>query len=327
MDRYQVISRVIALFLAQFLLCSLSSRGQINVSDYKLSLGTADFKGQQFVLLRQFQLNGIVVYLTADPISLQTKILAATELDHIMAETFPQLCLKLGNTPYVRALLKAQAEAIPMQDAGITHAFPKENGITLTIDLCPSHKGLDRSIFTSLIEAFKNIEQPVPIALSLTGKFLFAHQGDIAWLKSLASTGQLSITWVNHTYNHHYDPSRPLSQNFLLEPGTDINSEILKLESAMIANGLLPSVFFRFPGLISTQQLVNQVGSYGLIAVGSDAWLAKGQEAKPGSLVLIHGNGNEPIGVEDFIKLLRTQAPAVQKRQWLLYDLRQSAGQ
>ncbi|MHA4894877.1 polysaccharide deacetylase family protein [Pedobacter sp. PWIIR3] len=314
--------KVAVLVLIQLLIGGSLLNAQNIVSNYQLTIGTADVKGEHCILLRKFDWNSVPTYLATDPNSLITKTVKATDLSHIVSATFPQLCLKMGNTPYIRALLKAQAEALPMQDAGITHAFPKENGITLTIDLCPSHKGLDRNIFTSLITTFKNIEQPVPVALSLTGKFLLAHEGDIAWLKDLATSGQISITWINHTYHHFYDPSRALSRNFLLEPGTNLNEEVLALEVAMLEQGLLPSVFFRFPGLVSNQQLVNKICSYGLIPVGSDAWLAKGQQALNGSLVLIHGNGNEPLGIKDFVQLLKNEAPEVQKKQWLLYDLR-----
>jgi len=110
----------------------------------------------------------------------------------------------------------------------------------------------------------------------------------------------------------------------LLEPGTDINYEVLETEKAMLKNGLLPSVFFRFPGLVSDQQLVDKIVGFGLIPIGSDAWLAKGQLPKSGSIVLIHGNGNEPIGVDDFIKLLKSKTRAIAKKQWLLYDLTES---
>ncbi|MXV51086.1 hypothetical protein GS399_08900 [Pedobacter sp. HMF7647] len=82
-------------------------------------------------------------------------------------------------------------------------------------------------------------------------------------------------------------------------------------------------MFFRFPGLVSDQQIVDKVLSYGLIPVGSDAWLAKGEQAKTGSIVLIHGNGNEEIGVQDFIQLLKKEQVDIKNKQWLLYDLRQ----
>ena len=89
----------------------------------------------------------------------------------------------------------------------------------------------------------------------------------------------------------------------------------------MLKNGLIPSAFFRFPGLVSDQQVVFKVTDYGLIPIGSDAWLAKGQQAQNGSIVLIHGNGNEPVGVNDFIDLLRSKKRQIAQKQWLLYDL------
>ena len=153
---------------------------------------------------------------------------------------------------------------------------------------------------------------------------MLTHTEDIDWLKNLVKQKDITITWVNHTYNHHYDPNLPLTKNFLLEPGTDIDFEILGTEIAMLQHGLMPSVFFRFPGLVSDAKMVQAVTGYGLIPIGSDAWLAKGQAAHAGSLVLIHGNGNEPIGVKDFINLLKTQQSQVINKEWLLYDLRES---
>jgi hypothetical protein len=92
----------------------------------------------------------------------------------------------------------------------------------------------------------------------------------------------------------------------------------------MIDNGLLPSAFFRFPGLVSDPKLVRRVISYGLIPVGSDAWLAKNQAPSPGSIVLVHGNGNEPIGIERFLALVKKERTAIREKHWLLFDLRRS---
>jgi hypothetical protein len=72
---------------------------------------------------------------------------------------------------------------------------------------------------------------------------------------------------------------------------------------------------------VSDQQVVYKITDYGLIPIGSDAWLAKGQHAQNGSIVLIHGNGNEPVGVADFIALLRSKTRLIARKQWLLYDL------
>jgi hypothetical protein len=164
----------------------------------------------------------------------------------------------------------------------------------------------------------------VPVALSVTGLWMNKHQEDLAWLKEMQAKHEIYITWINHSYNHRVSKSAPLKENFLLEPGTNINDEVLETEKDMLANGLLPSVFFRFPGLVSDQKLVFSITDFGLIPIGTDAWLAKGQKPQAGSIVLIHGNGNEPVGVNDFIKLLQAETKSIANKQWLLYDLRES---
>jgi len=113
----------------------------------------------------------------------------------------------------------------------------------------------------------------------------------------------------------------------MLEPGTRLDEEILNTEAALLERGLAPSVFFRFPGLVSEEKLVRDVSAYGLIIVGSDAWLGKGQWPRNGSIVLVHANGNEPIGVRRFLRLLREEGKAIRSRHWFLFDLRESAAE
>jgi hypothetical protein len=152
-----------------------------------------------------------------------------------------------------------------------------------------------------------------------------AHPEDLAWLAGLDRSGRLSITWVNHSFNHRVGgKAPPLARSFLLAPGTDLDHEILDTEVALIEQGLTPSVFFRFPGLVSSARLVEAVVAKGLLPLGSDAWLAKGETPRAGSIVLVHANGNEPLGVRRFLKLLRSERAAVREHRWLLLDLRES---
>ena len=57
-------------------------------------------------------------------------------------------------------------------------------------------------------------------------------------------------------------------------------------------------VFFRFPGLVSSSPLMQAVAAHHLISLGADAWLALGQTARDGSIILVHPNGNEPRGLQ-----------------------------
>jgi hypothetical protein len=296
---------------------------QNTVSNYKTFFGSGTYKGKTVLVTRSLVYNNTPSYLYTDPQTLNTGIVSAKDAK-ITPTPLTQLKAQFANTPYIKALATAENQSFSLQDAGLIHGYPKEHGITLTIDLCPSHKKLDRVIFTSLIQEFSKTLQPVPVALSITGRFMLTHTDDILWLKDLEQQNKIKITWINHTYNHHYDPKAPLTENFILKPGTDISFEILGTEIALLQHGLLPSAFFRFPGLVSDNKAVTAVTDFGIIPIGSDAWLAKGQQAANGTIVLIHGNGNEPVGVKDFITLLKTEKQNALNKEWLLYDLRET---
>ncbi|ATP57760.1 polysaccharide deacetylase [Pedobacter ginsengisoli] len=296
---------------------------QVNIEGYNKYFAIAKYHNKELLILRKFKTSGTNSYLAVNPRELTTSIVPAARLT-VKEMGFEQALSYLSNTPYAQAISSAKQLSGNLQDAGIIHGFQKEKGITLTIDLCPSHKALDRMIFTSLISEFQKTEKPVPIAISITGRWMLTHSNDLNWLKELEKSNDIEVTWINHSYNHHVSSKAPLKTNFLLEPGTDMDFEILGTELAMLQHGLLPSAFFRFPGLVSDTEVVQRVLSYGIIPVGSDAWLAKGQPANAGSIVLIHGNGNEPVGVQDFIRLLKNKQQDINGRQWMMYDLRES---
>jgi len=297
-----------------------------DIKNYQPYYGWAKHYPQDWISLRRFENYGKTYLLLVNPQTLESKINEA-DFYQVKPMTLVQVRNMFKKTPYEKALSKAESQSVIIQDAGIERGVPEELGISLTADLCPSHKPLDKRIFTDMFTAFQQVEKPVPIALSVSGLWMLKHSTDIAWLKQMQQQGEIYITWINHSYNHRVSKSLPLKQNFLLEAGTDINYEVLETEKLMLKNGLLPSVFFRFPGLVSDQSLVQQITNFGLIPIGTDAWLAKGQQPQAGSIVLIHGNGNEPVGVNNFINLLHTKAPQIAKKQWLLYDLRETVGE
>lgn len=82
-----------------------------------------------------------------------------------------------------------------------------------------------------------------------------------------------------------------------------MNFEVLGNEWLMLENNLLLFVFFCFLGLVFDNSVVIWIMVYGLIFIGSDVWLVKGEVVELGSIVFIYGNGNEFVGVEDFFWL------------------------
>jgi hypothetical protein len=258
--------------------------------------------GRKAVAIREMSLAGLKLDLLADPQALTTRLeRAACWTCSDMSED------ELSATRMGRAI-RESAEAPGLihrgflQNAGLIHGSGP--GDFITGDLCPSPWPLDRVFFTELEKASPR----APVALSISGLWLIHHFGDFRWLVDQRNLGALDILWVDHTYHHPYQRTVPNSSNFLLENGVNPEAEILDTERLLIANGETPSLFFRFPGLVSSDPLMQAVSRFHLVTLGADAWLAKGQQPERGSIVLVHPNGNEPSGIALFARDLRQGA-------------------
>ncbi|MGB7976730.1 MAG: polysaccharide deacetylase [Roseiarcus sp.] len=265
------------------------------VTDYRPVLkACVAADGRKAVAIREMTVAGQKIALLADPEALTTRLeRAACWTCHDESED------ELKATRMGRAI-RESAEAPGLiqrgflENAGLTHGGGQ--GDFVTGDLCPSRKPLARAFFTRLESAGPH----VPVALSISGLWLIHHFDDFRWLVSERNSGALDILWTDHTYHHPYHRRLPDDENFLLSKGVDPQEEILDTERALIANGETPSLFFRFPGLISSDPLMQAVRQDHLITLGADAWLALGQKPERGSIVLVHPNGNEPKGLALF---------------------------
>ncbi len=275
------------------------------------------------VVLRSFTQDKKRYFIVLNPRNLHTTVVADSAIIFI-PEKQELIVQQLRRTAYVKAIKEAELRSTQLQNAGITRLPKIAKGVDLTIDLCPSHLPLDRAFFVELVDALKVVQRPVPLAISITGSWMRGHPADFAWLQQQEKEGNISITWINHSYHHRVSKELPLKENFLLEKGTKISDEILLTEKALLVKGAVPSPFFRFPGLVSDKAVFDSVISYGLIPIGSDAWLAKNQKPQSGSIVLVHGNGNEPIGLKKFQRLLTSQRDSILAGRWMLFDLRES---
>ena len=250
--------------------------------------------GGSGLAIREMTIAGERVALIADPEGLTTRLERAacwTCRDESEDE--------LASTRMGRAIA-ASSEA-----PGIEHRGFLENaglirgarpGAFVTGDLCPSTRPLDRGFFKRLEATGPH----APVALAVSGLWLIRHAADFRWLTEQRDAGALDIVWIDHTYTHPYRRKRPDASNFLLMRGVNAEKQILDTERLIIANGETPSLFFRFPGLVSSDPLMQAVRRFHLVTLGADAWLAIGQKPGPGSIVLVHPNGNEPWGLKVF---------------------------
>jgi hypothetical protein len=207
---------------------------------------------------------------------------------------------------YLQVLSQAKKLAISEQNAGFT-CLPRtpKKGFALSLDLCPSVEPLEKEFFRFLDTLIrKNSDaKPIPLALFVSGGWIRAHRKELDWLLAQEALGKFAFLWGNHSNKHAYSHEKPDKENFLRLAGTDLAAEILRTEETMLKNGILPSVFFRFPGLVSDTALYAQVLEYGYLPIGTNAWVAKGQKIRASAIALLHGNGNEPKGIRDFVRL------------------------
>ncbi len=252
--------------------------------------------GQRRLATRRMTADDGTLLLTVDPETLATRIERAQCWRCADASDADE-----AETRFIRALQpppRNSGTPKALENAGLVHG--KGAGSFITGDLCPSRKPLDRGF----LEALANQGPGTPIALTVSGLWIVHHAADWEWLKKRAESGVLDITWVNHSYRHPYVKGRPDAQTYLLTPGVDMDKEIFDTEKLMIVSGATPSVFFRFPGLVSDPALMDTLRSRHLIALGANSWLALGLLPRPGSIVLVHPNGNEEIGLKLFSRLL-----------------------
>jgi hypothetical protein len=270
------------------------------ITDYRVTLQWVHgSSGGRFIAVRRFVRGGTPYFLLVNPQTFESSVSRESAVAVDGAATIDNL----RETPFGHALLRYTAPPYHLRNYGAIHAMHSVDGMYLTVDLCPTAKPLDRTLFEQMLEERAPAFAPLPVAIAITGQWMEHHPQDLSWLKEQVRDNHLAITWVNHSYDHPYTPNIPADYNFLLSPGVDFQAQVLRTELALLERGLVPSPFFRFPGLVSTGEMVEQLRTLSLIPIGSDAWLAKGQRARDGSIILVHGNGNEPLGVSRFLRL------------------------
>ncbi len=264
--------------------------------------------GNLQIAIRMYEKNSTTYFLTVDPYTLATKELQASafKVRGISNDQNPGYITmdNLKKTPYLKALDSYTSSPYRLQNQGLVQADHPVSGMFLTIDMCPASKPFEASFFKNLASLSDKTKKPVPIALSMSGLWMLTHPEEFSWLIEQEKTNKLAITWINHSFSHVYYRDLPLEDNFMLNRPQDFTQEVLGEEKELLGHGKMPSVFFRFPGLVSNQTLIIILRELGLIPVGANAWLAKGEIPKNGSVILVHGNSNEPKGIKIITPLL-----------------------
>lgn len=204
----------------------------------------------------------------------------------------------LAETPWAKRLQWFKSEAT--QGRGL-QAGPRESlakSVCVTVDFCWSVRPLEAEFFRSL---------PTTTSQSLTlfpsGRWIEQHPVDMEALLKLEQDKGVEIIWGAHSWIH------PKAGGFMNDLSPDeLRADTLKLERELLAWGIVPTVYYRFPGLIHDATRLQSVIAMNLLPIDADAWVAVqasgkhpfGRPTRDGSIILLHGNGNEPQGISRF---------------------------
>lgn len=298
-----------------FLTPPLHASHPLKVSGYKSVFRPfRDSSGSLKIALREFSLDKKTKFLTVDPFTFLTAVTDSSAAEGMMPSTFHDATGDLKDSPFMKALGKHTTAG----SSGIKRSERPADGVFLTIDLCPSKKKLDKEMFV----ATEKLSSPAPVAIAISGAWITRHGKELKWIKEEEKAGRLDVTWINHGYTHRVSAAIEPEKNFLLLPGTDFEKEVLLNEILLLENGITPSAFFRFPGLISNGPLMESLRTLSLIPVGANAWLAKGEEAKNGGIILVHGNGNEEAGIKRLLAFYNKKADDFKNKRMKLLPLK-----
>ena len=254
-----------------------------------LPVGETLAGGTTVTAVRSLTLEGTAAYLVVQEGALRSFVVKKTDFDAGFASdgTFLQTLRGRAQSPITKVNVTAPATEM-----------------TVTIDMCQSSKAWDVKLYDWLRQVSAATGKPVPVGVAMTGGWAKSHETQLKQLLKWQKSKELDIVWINHSYTH------PLNCNaartscaFLTAGSVNFESEVLKNEELLMSQGAVPSALFRFPGLVHNQTRRAQLNQLSLFAVDSDTWLAKGHKAQDGSLILVHGNGNEPPGISKFFSL------------------------
>ncbi len=172
----------------------------------------------------------------------------------------------------------------------------------LTVDLCWSLRRFEASFFQLLQDVAVKGQQSVSPVIFVSGRWMEQHPGEMHDLIELSQQENVDIIWGLHSWAH------PKSGGFLNDFSiAELRADTLRLEQLMLEWGIVPSVYYRFPGLIHDDSRLDAILQLDLFSIDCDAWLAYtgmshtyGHPVQDGSIILVHGNGNEAEGIQAF---------------------------
>lgn len=252
-------------------------------------------------VIRKFDRDTLPFYLVANASNYSTHVVRAEEFD---ALTRVATQAEADSSALSQSLKRAHGKAFSELNSSLPgEKKPDVELLALTVDMCQSDRKTETGFFKQLIALSGQMGRPIPVGIAMTGLWAQRHPSEFLEMKGWQQNNKLDIIWINHSFHHrlNYKDGKYL---FLTAPGVHFQSEVLEMEKLFLEQGIRPSLLFRFPGLVHDSNTLAELAQLSLVAIDANAWLALDQVPRNRSIILVHGNGNEPVGIELFLKLL-----------------------
>jgi len=264
-------------------------------------------EGSRIIAIRKVQLNSAPWYLIVDTgPTLGTYLVEAGELDRATQARL--------ESPSCFESAKDQLLERAYFDEALRHGPREElhSTVALTVDLCWSLRPYEEQFFDALPKMTLERGGRIWPVLFVSGRWIEQHPLEMESLIILSRQPGVTLLWGNHSYAH------PKSGEFMKDfSPEEVREDTLRVENLLLEYGIVPSVYYRFPGLVHDRARLEAVLGLDLLPVDCDAWLACSHSGRApfclppthGSIILIHGNGNEPRGIEKFFEWQAENAP------------------
>lgn len=270
-------------------------------------------EGTGVVLLRTLSFRGSPAYVVAEDHSFELFLASAEALDGASREPDEA---ERADFRYLAALVQTRNAVLCHLHPVIASRAPEATTrFAVTVDMCQSRRDWEGDFFQWLVDLGAQLGRPQPVGVAMTGLWAHRHADDFDQLVAWQREGALDITWVNHSFNHQLSLDESGRYWFLTASSVDLTQEVLDLEIMLLQQGVMFSPLFRFPGLTQDERTLAELNDLGLFALDADGWVAKGEPIEDGTVALLHGNGNEAVGIEMFRAWTSPRAEAIASGQ------------
>ncbi len=275
-------------------------------------------EGARVVVLRHLSFRGVPTYVAAEDHSFELFMVDAEALDAATREVADE---ERGEFRYLAALERARNNVLCHLHPVMASMAPEATTrFTVTVDMCQSRREWEGDFYQRLVDLGRELGTPQPVGVAMTGLWAHRHPEDFDQLVAWQREGLLDITWINHSFHHQLSRDDDGRYWFLTSSNVDFVAEVLELEVLLLQQGVMFSPLFRFPGLTHDERTLAELNELGLFPLDADGWVAKGEPIEDGTVVLLHGNGNEAHGIDMFFDWLDPRIEDVRGGRIVLID-------